>query len=675
METFSKTCYNKNQPRPVSRRNNRRQKKQKTQKGKETQMKPAIRTGFAIFCAVLLTAGLGLLSASAAATVTDGPLPPKTDTSFRIPTAQAETSAGTPEAAASAQTVRTTDETQTGEPATAPGTEKISGVCGYRATWTFDPDTGILTIDGTGNMTSAHFGIKPGKILAIRVADGITSIPDRAFEGCFRLSEILLPDSVHTIGAYALRGCTRLTTVRLPEGINRIPAGLFCGDWALETVNIPESVRVIGEDAFRECKSLKNLQLPEYLTQLGNGAFAYCTGIESLTLPFRIRYIPTGAFYGCTNLKEIGSVASVTLVFSDAFRGCSSLRSLRFSGALEFVGNKAFAGCTSLTDYTLSGKASVAPDAFLRVPVQKELRINLCADDLAAFCRKHDDFAAATGAEKFRLYVDGEELTSLLVPTDCTELPAGAFAGFVGLSRVLIPDSVRSVGAGAFAGCSDLLEVTVTGHTSIAPDAFDRGVAVKTADLLNGWVTYPGGVRYYDHGYLMDAWFMLDGKMYYATYKDKLVIDYDKSIRGKQYFWNEKTGLTLAEGVILTKNGYRYFADGRETFGWCELDGKTCYALYQSHEVIMRDYVIGGRQYVWNDDTGLTLKSGLFLTPGGPELWQGGRRVIEWGFHRIDGCLYYITYSVNNQSGTVVTSDKRIGGVDYIWTETGLQRK
>lgn len=73
--------------------------------------------------------------------------------------------------------------------------------------------------------------------------------------------------------------------------------------------------------------------------------------------------------------------------------------------------------------------------------------------------------------------------------------------------------------------------------------------------------------------------------------------------------------------------------------------------------------------------TGLTLKHGLYLEKSGAELWESGRRVVEWGFHEVDGVTYYITYSVNNLSGELVLSDKRIGGVDYIWGWNGLTRK
>ena len=41
----------------------------------------------------------------------------------------------------------------------------------------------------------------------------------------------------------------------------------------------------------------------------------------------------------------------------------------------------------------------------------------------------------------------------------------------------------------------------------------------------------------------------------------------------------------------------------------------------------------------------------------------------------MDGVTYYITYSVNNLSGELVLSGKRIGGVDYIWGWNGLTRK
>jgi len=86
-------------------------------------MKTAIRTGFAIFCAVLLTVGLGLLSASAAAAVADGPLPPTPDTSSQISTTQTDPVTGIPETADPAQALQTTGETQAVETAAAKNTQ------------------------------------------------------------------------------------------------------------------------------------------------------------------------------------------------------------------------------------------------------------------------------------------------------------------------------------------------------------------------------------------------------------------------------------------------------------------------------------------------------------------------------------------------------------------------
>lgn len=599
-------------------------------------MKSEIRTGIAILGATLLTAAF-CLGVSAA---------------------------GTPPDASGGQAA-----------GTARQSSVKSGICGYRVTWDFDEDTGTLTVSGQGEMTSARFDEYRDKLRVVRIGEGITSVPAGAFDGCTLLREVTLPDSMLRIGEFAFRGCSALESLRLPKGITAIAPGTFSGDSALDGIDIPDGVSVIGAEAFRDCAALTHVTLPDSVKKLGEGAFAQCTALETVVLPAGLTAIPANAFYGCGSLSDVETTEEIQSVGENAFRGCGKLTALRFGKALETVGDMAFAGCVSLSEYTLSGKVRIGTDAFLRVPAQKQLRLYLDQADLAAFAAGHTDFTSATGTKQFLLYLNGKELTSLLVPAGVRELPDGVFAGCVGLRDVLLPDSVVSVGAGAFAGCHAITRVRMTSAPRVADDAFEAGAVMEYAKHLNGWIDYPGGVRYYENGVAMDGWFLLDGKMYYATYLDKLVIDHDASIRGQQYFWNGETGLTLAEGVIETADGYRYFVDGKESFGWCEYEGRVCYARYDTHEILMADQVIGGRQYVWDPLTGLTLKHGLYLEKSGAELWESGRRVVEWGFHEVDGVTYYITYSVNNLSGELVLSDKRIGGVDYIWGWNGLTRK
>lgn len=57
------------------------------------------------------------------------------------------------------------------------------------------------------------------------------------------------------------------------------------------------------------------------------------------------------------------------------------------------------------------------------------------------------------------LYLNGKEITDLVVSEDVTSINPHVFSGCEGLTSVTIPESVTSIGDGAFEGCSGLVDV------------------------------------------------------------------------------------------------------------------------------------------------------------------------------------------------------------------------
>ena len=129
------------------------------------------------------------------------------------------------------------------------------------------------------------------------IPDTVTTIGERAFDGCRQLKEIVIPDSVTSIGRRAFMDCKVLAKVVIPAGCSigeeaflrctklttaglkgtgkgkgysveflwteAIPENAFSGMAKLKTVVLPETIKVIGKNAFKGCKSLENINLPE----------------------------------------------------------------------------------------------------------------------------------------------------------------------------------------------------------------------------------------------------------------------------------------------------------------------------------------------------------------------------------------------------------------------------
>ena len=116
--------------------------------------------------------------------------------------------------------------------------KKCSGTCGQNLTWTFDPETGTLTIEGSGDMVNYDLYLPWGYPFVVKqvvLPDGLTTIGDNAFWSC-DITSVVIPEGVTTIGKNAFQNCYHLTSV-----------------------TIPASVTTTGEYAFYDCSTLETI--------------------------------------------------------------------------------------------------------------------------------------------------------------------------------------------------------------------------------------------------------------------------------------------------------------------------------------------------------------------------------------------------------------------------------
>lgn len=95
----------------------------------------------------------------------------------------------------------------------------------------------------------------------ITILHGTKSIAASAFEGCYNMSIINIPEGVVTIGNYAFYNCTGLTDVNIPGSVVYIGNFAFQNCTNLETVTISENIAEIGEKAFLDCVNLQSVTI------------------------------------------------------------------------------------------------------------------------------------------------------------------------------------------------------------------------------------------------------------------------------------------------------------------------------------------------------------------------------------------------------------------------------
>ena len=93
-------------------------------------------------------------------------------------------------------------------------------------------------------------------LLYMFIGDGVTSIGDYAFRGCFSLTNIVIPNSVASIGTSAFDRCYSLTNIVIPSSVPSIGTSAFYQCYSLTNIVIPNNVMSIGSQAFDSCFSL-----------------------------------------------------------------------------------------------------------------------------------------------------------------------------------------------------------------------------------------------------------------------------------------------------------------------------------------------------------------------------------------------------------------------------------
>ena len=335
------------------------------------------------------------------------------------------------------------------------------------------------------------------------LADGVTAIPDGAFDNCPNLCNVTIPDGVTTIGASAFHGCDSLTSISIPDGVTEIGDYAFYDCSSLTSVTIPDSVTSIGGRAFESCGSLMSITIPDSVTFIGDGAFSWCSSLTSITVSEgnpvyhsdgncliemesktliagcetsvipadgSVTSIGDSAFYGCDRLTNITIPDSVTSIDDSAFYGCDRLTNITIPDSVTSIGDSAFYGCDRLTNITIpDGVTFIGREAFYNCDSLTSVTI--------------PDGVTFIGREAFW---GCDRLTNITIPDSVTSIGYEAFYNCDSLTSVTIPDSVTSIGDSAFSGCDSLTSITVNVGNLVYHSEGNCLIETKSKTLIVG---------------------------------------------------------------------------------------------------------------------------------------------------------------------------------------------
>ena len=369
----------------------------------------------------------------------------------------------------------------------------------------------------------------------------VTSIGAEAFRECIDLSSIIIPEGIKSIGTSAFSGCSGLKSITIPNSVANIGNNAFFGCSKVESLTYnTDAIKSI----FSGIRSLKNITIGDSVTIIGTNAFKGCSGMTSVILPNSIKSIGNNAFDGCTGLTLFTMGDSVLSIGDFAFSGCSNLTSLSISNSITEIGSCAFNNCGKIDYNVYDNGYYIGNESNPYVILISSKSKNITSCTINAGCRiiyegafedcsnlieiripesvvniRTRAFAGCSGLQKadfasieslckikfditnanplsctHQLYVDGVEITNLVIPNTVASIGNYTFSECNKITSVSISESVTSIGDYAFAGCSGILSVSISESVRhIGYNAFAKCSSLKSVTIPNSVTSIDGG--------------------------------------------------------------------------------------------------------------------------------------------------------------------------------------
>ncbi len=279
--------------------------------------------------------------------------------------------------------------------------------------------------NGCSTLEEVYFG-ENSALMAI----GQNSFSDSA------IRKIIMPQNIKFIGEAAFDNCYNLEHVLLPEGVTEIKEGAFRRS-GITAIKIPGSVTTIGNGAFLGCEKLENIAFSEGLSAIGASAFQSCLALKELNLPQSLSWLDPLALYNTTSLAKITVCDGNPYYSTDEY------------GALYYDKTELlwYPMLSDTKSYTIpEGVTKLNHDIFWNADKLEEVVLPSTVSTISAGA-----FRSCSG------------LKTVTIPKEITEIGAEAFRGCVNLAEVIFAEDAKLsvIGARAFHRCRSLKEIAI----------------------------------------------------------------------------------------------------------------------------------------------------------------------------------------------------------------------
>lgn len=398
-----------------------------------------------------------------------------------------------------------------------------TGYVGDDITWTYDPDTKTLTLEGTGETYTYPSSIPPWynkkgdesdfqvNLTKVVIGEGITKLGDRLFINAKNLTDVTFPSTLTEIAQKTFMNCTSLVALDMSAAPLEILGGnMFNGCSKLESVTFPNTLAALGSSSFAKTNlaeitykgtidqykaladsgradDLKNDTILVHCTDgnyiygknvIGELTYTVINGVMTLS--------GTGAVPAGTSwVREAYGVhtlvlrSGVTEVGENAFRDFDSLKEVYYVGdetAWEAFRDRVQAGNDPLLDAAVT--LAVSGDC------GEAAAWSLSEDETVLTISGSGPMADYRSAKEAPWRYSADAVTTLRVESGVTTLGDYAFQNFRNLTDVRLPASLERVGTYTFTGCYALTEIHIPeGVRIIAAKAFSDAKNLKAVYL------------------------------------------------------------------------------------------------------------------------------------------------------------------------------------------------
>ncbi len=180
--------------------------------------------------------------------------------------------------------------------------------------------TGSVAVVRNDNNTEQTSFIVPSTVVNEGITYTVTEIGDRAFAFRKNLTSVTLPDTITIVKRDAFNECFALTNINIPESLVYAGSSAF---WGFELVQFGKirlpNLRYVSESAFSRCTNINELELSGELLFIESNSFFTTNRIKKLVLPAGLRYIGANAFAFCSDLAALYIPESLKYINDSAF--------------------------------------------------------------------------------------------------------------------------------------------------------------------------------------------------------------------------------------------------------------------------------------------------------------------------------------------------------------------